>query len=133
MRLIDQFTEQSGNPCLAYRHEDLVDDFDGVSRRICDFLGLSWTARLRDFAETARNRAIRTPSASQVTKGLNRRGVGVWRPYSEMLEPILPILDPWVERLGYPPSPSRPLRQSQSLAAHTLPARSTPPRYPSHG
>jgi tetratricopeptide (TPR) repeat protein len=131
MRLLDLFIDRAGNPCLAYRHEDLVDDFDGVSRRICDFLGLIWTENLRDFAATARGRAIRTPSARQVIKGLNRRGVGAWRPYAEALAPALPILEPWAERFGYPPISS--LRLSQSLAGHPCDARTAPPRDPSHG
>ena len=133
MQLLDLFVERAAAPCLAYRHEDLVDDFDGVSRRICDFLGLGWTERLRDFAATARRRAIRTPSAGQVIKGLNRRGVGAWRAYADALGPALPILEPWAERFGYPPGATPSLRQSQSLAGHPARARTAPPRDPSHG
>jgi len=56
---------------------------------------------MADFADTARSRPIRTPSARQVTRGLNTSGVGRWRPYAEQLAPILPVLQPWVEAFGY--------------------------------
>ena len=103
MDIAADFIARSPNPTLAYRHEDLVDDFDGVAARLCDFLDLSWTDRLRDFAQTARARRIRTPSALQVIRGLNRDGVGAWRGYAAHLEPVLPILDPYVRQFGYPP------------------------------
>ena len=80
-----------------------MDDFDGFAGQICDYLGLNWDDRMRDFAETARRRPIRTPSARQVVKGLNRAGVGAWRPYAVELRPVLPTLEPWVKALGYPP------------------------------
>ena len=84
-----------------HRHEDLVDDFDKEVGRICNFLGLEWSETMRDFAETAKGRDVRTPSKDQVRRGLNREGVGRWRRYGAGVEPILPILAPWVERYGY--------------------------------
>ena len=56
---------------------------------------------MRDFAETARRRDIRTPSAPQVVKGLNRDGVGAWRRHAEPLAGVMPILEPWVQAFGY--------------------------------
>ncbi len=103
MDILDLFLQRSANPRLIYRHEDLVEDFDGVAKRICDFLGLPWSDRLRDFANTAKTRQIRTPSAAQVVRGLNRDGVAAWRPYAPMLAPILPILEPLALAHGYAP------------------------------
>ena len=84
------------------RHEDLVDDFEGEVGKVCDFLGIAWTDAMRNFAERRKVRAIATPSAAQIAKGLNREGIGQWRRYREQLAPILPILRPWAERFGYP-------------------------------
>lgn len=84
------------------RHEALIDDFDGELARILCFIGLNCDAAMADFARGALSRTIRTPSAAQVRAGLNRRGIGRWRQYREALQPVLPVLAPWVGRFGYP-------------------------------
>jgi tetratricopeptide (TPR) repeat protein len=83
-------------------YETLVEDFDGRSKAVAEFLGLDWREEMRNFAEQAAKRPLRSPSASQVRKGLYREGVGQWRRYAQQLAPILPILQPWVEAFGYP-------------------------------
>ena len=83
------------------RHEALVEAFDAELLRILDFLGLEPCRSMTDFAQGAGARTIRTPSAPQVRAGLNRRGLGRWRDYSDALAPVLPIVAPWVERFGY--------------------------------
>ena len=101
MDILSTFVERSQNPTLIYRHEDLVRDFDGVTRRLCDFLDLPWTTQLLDFAQTAKARPIRTPSALQVTRGLNLDGVGAWKAYAAALAPVLLTLEPYVQAFGY--------------------------------
>jgi tetratricopeptide (TPR) repeat protein len=81
------------------RHESLVADFEVEGRALCDFLGVDWTDKLKDFAST--ERTIATPSSAQVGRGLNAEGVGHWRHYAAALEPVMPILQPWVEKFGY--------------------------------
>jgi hypothetical protein len=83
------------------RHEDLIEDVEGELDRILGYLGLCGRESLIDVATTANARPIRTPSATQVRAGLNRRGLGRWHHYSDFLEPVLPALAPWVERFGY--------------------------------
>jgi hypothetical protein len=46
-------------------------------------------------------RYIATPSYAQVAEPLYTRARGRWHRYREALEPVLPILRPWAERLGY--------------------------------
>jgi Flp pilus assembly protein TadD len=86
----------------VHRHEDLVEDFDKEVQSICGFLGVEWNEAMRDFAETAKRRDVRTPSAPQVRRGLYREGMGQWRAYAEGMAPVLSTLEPWVERFGYP-------------------------------
>jgi len=83
------------------RHENLVTDFDGESRSLCEFLGLEWTREVTRFADRARERGIRTPSAPQVRRGLYATGIGQWHRYTEHLAPVMPILNRWAETLGY--------------------------------
>lgn len=84
-----------------YRHETLVADFEGELRRLCEFIGLVWTERFRDFATIAQGRPINSISAAQVRHGLYRDGADQWRRYAPQLQSILPLLRPWVEKFGY--------------------------------
>jgi tetratricopeptide (TPR) repeat protein len=81
-------------------YEDLVEDFEPQMRQICDFVGLSFDPAMADFA--GRAGLVATPSASQLAKGLNTEGVGVWRRYRDSMAPVMNALSPWVARFGYP-------------------------------
>ncbi|HEY6578031.1 MAG TPA: sulfotransferase, partial [Rhizomicrobium sp.] len=101
MRLADIYRAKLPLDLCEARHEILIANFDEESRKICEFIGMPWLDRMRDFAERAPKRAIVTPSGGQIARGLNSEGVGYWRRYRTQIEPILPILQPWVERFGY--------------------------------
>ena len=84
------------------RYENLVEDPEAELRPLAQFLGLEWLPQMLDHRATARSRAfIKTPSYSQVTEPVNTRAVGRWINYRKQLEPVLPILEPWAERMGY--------------------------------
>lgn len=102
MRLSEAYARLLPTPVLAYRYEDLVEDFEREVRRICEFMGLAWNDAMLDFAATAERRPIRTPSARQVRRGLYSEGVGQWRLFAAELTPVAPLLDPWVRAFGYP-------------------------------
>jgi hypothetical protein len=44
---------------------------------------------------------VRTASYAQIGQPLYQRAVGRWRSYQKELAPVMPILQPWIERLGY--------------------------------
>ncbi len=96
----DRSVAHSGS-CCEFFAVRLLDDFDGEVRRLCGFLGLDWDPAMRDFAAAARKRDIKTPSGLQVKRGLNTDGAGQWQRYRTHLEPVLPVLAPWVKRFGY--------------------------------
>lgn len=85
---------------FVLRYEDLVRDFDEVTQALCAFLDLEWTEGLRDFNTSAAKRNVTTASVSQVRKGLYDGG-GQWKLYEDRLAPVLPILEPWIEKFGY--------------------------------
>lgn len=101
MNLAAIYRGRLGLPFLDLRHEDMIADFDGETRRVCEFLGLEWRPSMRNFADDAKRRDIKTPSASQVVRGLNADGTGQWRRFAAQLTPVLPVLAPWVARFGY--------------------------------
>ena len=82
------------------RYEALVGNFDAETKALTGFLGTEWTEEMHDFARTARRRGVSTMSAAQVSKPLYD-GSRQWQRYEQQLGPVLPILEPWVERFGY--------------------------------
>ncbi|MGB5939510.1 MAG: sulfotransferase [Rhodanobacter sp.] len=87
---------------LEWRYETVVSRFDDQVARLGQFLETADTSPMRRFAEHARHkRFISTPSYAQVTEGVHRKAVGRWQHYREQFEPVLPLLQPWIERLGY--------------------------------
>lgn len=89
-------------PYLEYRYEDLVEDFDGVVRRVLDFVGVGWHEEVARYREKSLGQAISTPSYRHVTGAVYTRSVGRWRAYRQELAPVLAELAPFVATFGYP-------------------------------
>jgi tetratricopeptide (TPR) repeat protein len=83
-------------------YERLVANFEAEARTTCDFIGVDWRDDLIDFAGRARRGEIASASAAQIARGLYGDGSGHWRRYRAQMEPVLPTLEPWVRRFGYP-------------------------------
>lgn len=84
------------------RYERMVENVEAELRPLIDFLGLRWDPKVTDNqGSAARREHIRTPSYSQVTEPIYSRAAGRWTRYRAQLEPVLPILAPWAERMGY--------------------------------
>ena len=101
MRLAETYRAVLPLDLHEVRHERLTADFDGEVRALCAFLGLEWSDAFYDFATQAEGRTISTPSAGQVRRGLYREATPAWIHYADQLAPVLPRLQPWVERFGY--------------------------------
>ncbi len=78
----------------------LVRDFDTETQAMCAFVGLEWSEAVRSFDRTSKARGVSTASVAQVGRGLYD-GTRQWEPYADYLEPVLPILAPWIEKFGY--------------------------------
>jgi Tfp pilus assembly protein PilF len=89
-------------PVHTIIYEDLVVDPESVLRPLIRDLGLAWDKRVLDHRSTAKARGpIMNTSYNQVTEPLTGDPSGRWRRYQKQLEPVLPVLLPWAERLGY--------------------------------
>ncbi|HVW73590.1 MAG TPA: sulfotransferase [Rhizomicrobium sp.] len=104
MRLMQVYADKLALPIFEARHEALVADFAGQAGRLCDFLGLAYRDEMSSFARRARSQNIDTPSSAQVARGLSDAGMAQWRRYARELEPVLPLLAPFVARYNYPES-----------------------------
>jgi hypothetical protein len=94
--------ENLGLNCHTVVYEELIADPEAALRPAIAFLGLEWRQELLDHRATALTRGrISTPSYSQVTQPLTLAAAGRWKRYEKQLAPVLPVLLPWAERLGY--------------------------------
>lgn len=74
------------------RYERLIEEPEPELRAIFDYLDLEWSDAPLNFHKL--DRVVRTPSAEQVRRPLNREGVEVWKPYSKWLGPLREALGP---------------------------------------
>ena len=102
MDLWQMYCEQLPLNVHTIRYEDVVDDFDGQTRALCEFLGVAWKSDLREFSTKALARGhINTPSYEQVSRPIYREARFRWERYRDHLAPYLPALQPYIERFGY--------------------------------
>jgi len=89
-------------PTHVVVYENVVADQDRELRSLFDFLGLDWHDAVLDHQSTARSRGrIKTASYAQVFEPIYKRSAGRWQHFRKHLEPIFPVLRPWVEKFGY--------------------------------
>ena len=86
---------------LRVRYEDVVRDTEHEARRLLEFLGLPWNPAVLAFHETAKQRRINTPSYHQVAQPVYTGARERWRKYADELEPVMAVLQPFVEKFGY--------------------------------
>jgi Flp pilus assembly protein TadD len=99
MDLVHHYRAQMALRYLPVRYEDMVEDMSGSVRRMLDFIGESFDERCVNFQDN--RRLPHTPSYAQVTEKLYDRSRFRYRHYRKQLEPVIPILQPVMDRLGY--------------------------------
>lgn len=104
MRLYEMCRERLTLSIHEVRYEEVIANLEGTARSLATFLEVEYEPGMLNYRETALRRDIDTPSARQVIQPLYTRSISRWRRYAEQLAPILPVLEPWVERFGYEPS-----------------------------
>lgn len=75
---------------LDVPYEALIEDQEGWSRRIIEFIGLEWDERCLDFHETERK--VGTASNWQVRQKIYKTSKERWRNYEKFLGPLLDAL-----------------------------------------
>ncbi|KZY55002.1 hypothetical protein A3736_12450 [Erythrobacter sp. HI0063] len=90
--LMDHWDRVLPGKVLRVRHEDVLDDLEGQTRRMLDHIGLPFEEACLEFHRTAR--AVRTASSEQVRRPINRSGQGAWKPYEPWLGDLKTALGP---------------------------------------
>lgn len=83
------------------RYEDLVDNVEREARALLQFLGLEWHDSVLQHARRAQQRGIMTPSYHQVTQAIYRHARFRWRHYADEFTPVMSMLQPCIDSLGY--------------------------------
>jgi hypothetical protein len=84
---------------LDVKYEDVIDNLEGESRRLLEFLDLPWDEACLSFHKT--ERAIQTASAGQVRRPLYKSSVARWKRYERHLGPLIEALGPLADENGY--------------------------------
>ncbi len=101
-RCFERAQELFQMPMHRVVYENVVADREAELRSLIEFLGIEWSDEVLDHESTARSRGrIKTASYAQVGQPIYTRSAGRWQNYRQHLEPVLPVLEPWVRKFGY--------------------------------
>jgi len=79
------------NAMLEVPYEGLVDDAEGWTRRMLEFIGMPWDANSLEFHRNART--VETSSKWQARQKIHRTSVERWRNYEKHLGPLQSLAD----------------------------------------
>jgi tetratricopeptide (TPR) repeat protein len=99
MELVQHYRAEMALRYLPIRYEDIITDQNVGVRAMLEFVGESFDEACLLFHQN--RRYARTASYAQVAEPLYDRSVHRYRHYRAHLEPVLPILRPVIELLGY--------------------------------
>jgi TPR repeat protein/Flp pilus assembly protein TadD len=99
MDLVEHYRTEMALRYLPVRYESMVKDMTGSVRRILEFVGEPFDKHCVEFQNN--RRLPHTPSYAQVTEKIHDRSLFRYRHYLRHLEPVIPIVQPVMSRLGY--------------------------------
>ena len=97
--LIQHYRRELDLNYLAVRYEDIVEEPERYTRELLAFVDEPFDERCLEFHNN--QRYARTASYAQVTEKLYKRSRFRYRNYLDQLAPVIPILQPAIEHLGY--------------------------------
>ncbi len=87
---------------LNVRYESLVDDLEGHTKTIAQFLNLEWNEAMLSFYENKGSiSSVRTPSYYQVSQKIYSDAKYRWQKYEPWMRPAIKILQPWADHFDY--------------------------------
>ncbi|BDI60287.1 sulfotransferase [Qipengyuania nanhaisediminis] len=92
VKLMDHWDTVLPGKVLRVQHEDVLDDLEGQTRRMLEFLEVPFEEQCLAFHRT--ERAVRTASSEQVREPINRKGQDAWKPFEPWLGDLKAALGP---------------------------------------
>ncbi|MFD2160252.1 tetratricopeptide repeat-containing sulfotransferase family protein [Rubritalea tangerina] len=84
---------------METRYESTVEDYRAESARIFNWLGVDGSEV--DYREHAQERGFNSPSYAAVQQAIYQKSLDRWKCYKEALGPVMGILEPSMDQLGY--------------------------------
>ncbi|MEO1040749.1 MAG: tetratricopeptide repeat protein [Pseudomonadota bacterium] len=100
MTLHTTLEERHGLNAKIVKYEDLVTDLRGTVEMVLHAMGLPWEDQLQRFYQSS-HRPKGTASFNQIAKPIYQTAANRFTHYQSTLDPVMPILTPWIERFGY--------------------------------
>ncbi|HED12262.1 MAG TPA: sulfotransferase family protein, partial [Gammaproteobacteria bacterium] len=85
-RLMQHWEQVIDIPMLNVDYEDMIEDTEGVSRKILEFCQLEWHDSVMDFYKSGR--AVATSSYDQVRQPIYKTSRARWKNYEQHIEPL---------------------------------------------
>src|SRR5450755_4380937 len=79
------------NAGMPWKIEALIEDQEGWTRRMLDFIGLPWDPKCLDFHQT--DRVVIAASKWQVRQNISRSSAGRWHNYESFVGPQRSLLE----------------------------------------
>lgn len=73
-------------PILEVHYEELVSNFEKISKQVVNFCGLDWEAGVLEFYRS--HRTVKTASYDQVRQPLYQSSIGIASKYEKQLTPL---------------------------------------------
>jgi hypothetical protein len=97
--VLAHYREQLPVKILTLRYEDMVTRHKTSLREMIEFIGAPWSDDCLRFYDNPAY--VRGPSYADLKEPLFSDRINRYRHYTAELKPIVPILEPWIEKLGY--------------------------------
>jgi tetratricopeptide (TPR) repeat protein len=93
MELMEHWKTVLPVPILDLRYEDIVEDPEGQTRRVLEFLALPWNENCLNFHEN--RKVVKTASVQQVRQPIYKSAMNNWKKYEKHLRPLVEGLGPY--------------------------------------
>ena len=101
MELFELYQNTLQLQIISVRYENLIVDTEYELKVLFDFLELPWEEGVLNYRQNSFGAEINTPSYAAVSEKLYSSSRERWKNYEKQLQPVLPIIQPWLEKFGY--------------------------------
>lgn len=99
MEMLNHYRDVLGIRLLEIHYEELVEDQEATTRRVLEYIGAPWDPACLEHHKS--KRLVKTASYEQVTRKVYRSSLYRYRNYRAAVQPLIPVLQTTLERLGY--------------------------------